>query len=427
MGKPTELATRDPGAAQPRLRPAQGSRLFILGDEGIFYSHPRQELLAFNTTASFVWCCLEEGLEPGSIAGRYAATFGTSAQEAQRAVVALLDHWREQGYIANGAPEPQAALSSLERPGHSTGSRAAFSAGPWSRPLTRHYALVTVRFAVRFQSPAQAARVHPVIAHLEAPPGAPDAMFAVTRDRGGCVVSEDGVAVEDGVALDELAPVLKDRIRRLAINRHSYVMQLHAGAVSNGKACILIPGAPGSGKTTLCGGLIRAGFLYFSDEVALLEGDSLEVRPVPLSLTVKPGAVSTLSRLYPGVEQLPTHIREDGQVVRYLNPPPESLPLDPSATAPVEWIVFPRFCPQERTALRPVPKPEALRRLLGECLSLPRPLDEPTVERLIGWMRRVDCLELRMSSLRRAVELVQSLAGASLRLRAADPPRSSPS
>jgi hypothetical protein len=406
------------------VRPADGSRLFILGDEGVFYSHTRQELLSFNTTASFVWCCLEEGLSPGAIAGRYAAAFDVSAQQAQREVAALLDDWREQGYVASADPGPDARPT---RAPVAPQGLTASPTGPSTGPITRHYALVTARFAVRFQSEEQAARVHPVIAHLEAPPGAPDAMFAVTRDQSGCVVSEDGVAVEDGVGLDELAPVLKDRIRRLAINRHRYLMQLHAGAVSNGKACILIPGAPGSGKTTLCAGLIRAGFLYFSDEVSLLEGDDLAVRPVPLSLTVKPGAVSALSKLYPGVEQLPTHLREDGQVVRYLNPPPESLPLDPSATAPVGWIVFPRFCPQERTTLRPLPKPEALRRLLGECLSLPQPLDERKVAGLIGWMRRVQCLELRMSSLRRAVELVQSVAGATLRVRVADPPPVSPS
>lgn len=59
---------------------------------------------------------------------------------------------------------------------------------------------------------------------------------------------------------------------------------IHAGVVEfEGKALIL-PGGPGSGKTTLVSSLVRAGFGYLSDRFAVLTDDGA-VSPYPRPLT----------------------------------------------------------------------------------------------------------------------------------------------
>ena len=162
-------------------------------------------------------------------------------------------------------------------------------------------------------------------------------------------------------------------MRQTAINRDRYFLAIHAGVVSNGERCIVLPGRTGSGKTTLTAALSRDGFHYFSDEFALLEDRTLRVRPVPLSLTIKRDAVEVLTSYYPGLGGLVAHIREDGRIVRYLNP--IEWPVDPERSDRVGWIIFPRYEADAVTSLRPVSKPEALRRLLRECLVLPELLD----------------------------------------------------
>jgi hypothetical protein len=172
--------------------------------------------------------------------------------------------------------------------------------------------------------------------------------------------------------------------------------------------CVLFPGAAGSGKTTLTAALLRSGGKYFSDEVALLEEDTLHVRPVPLALTIKAGSVEPLRRLYPHLESLTQHLREDRQGVRYLSPPPEAL-FDDGQAHPIRSVIFPRYDPTVESALVPLARPNGLARLLEESLVLPDLLDRGKVEALVRWMRDVQAFELPMSSLDSGVALVRSL------------------
>jgi len=223
------------------------------------------------------------------------------------------------------------------------------------------------------------------------------------------VLLEDLLPVGYCADLDQLTPLVTFRVRQLAINRHRYFLAVHAGVVFNGEHCILLPGASGRGKTTLTAALSRVGFHYFSDEFALLEETTLHVRPVPLSLTIKRGAVGPLTAYYPELEGLPTHLREDGRTVRYLSP--AERPRDPERSHAVRWIIFPHYDADAVTSLRPLSRPEALRRLLRECLVLPDLLDRAGVESLVRWIRTVDCFELPMSSLPDAVGLVKRHCG----------------
>lgn len=184
---------------------------------------------------------------------------------------------------------------------------------------------------------------------------------------------------------------------------------IHAGVVSNGHKCLLLPASPGSGKTTLTAALTAADFQYFSDELALLEEPDLEVRPVPISLSVKSGALEVLAPLFPQLHRSAHHAREDFETVTYVNPPAASLRYDLNRTHPVGWIVFPQYSVRAITELRPIGKAEALVRPMGEILNVAKPLDKRIVRSLVQWIRRVECYELPNSSLSQAVQLIGRL------------------
>ena len=259
------------------------------------------------------------------------------------------------------------------------------------------------------RSPAWRTLVEPVLAHLEARGAeAHDLELEVARVAGDLALLEDGAVVARCTEPAEMAPLLKAHLRVRVVDRHDYFMQIHAGAVLVGDACMLLPGPPGSGKSTLTAGLVAAGLGYLSDELALLEGIPLAIRAVPLALTVKPGAVDVLEPLYPGLAGLPVHRREDGKQVRYLPPPASALPAD-AAAHPLNWIVFPRYTPGVGTQLRALSKPEALERLLACCLSLPEWLTPDSVERLVALLRAAETHELVLASLPEGVRALQTL------------------
>jgi hypothetical protein len=290
---------------------------------------------------------------------------------------------------------------------HSALNARARSQGHMKR--VRYYRLLTTTFSIRFSSAAEEARVHPALAHLETTPARSDATLEVLN-------TEDGRVLLDGMApvafcgdLERVTPRLKTLLLQTAVQRHSYFLQIHAGVVSNGQKCLLLPAAPGGGKTTLTAALAAAGFQYFSDEVALLEEPDLEVRPVPIGLSIKSGALEVLAPLFPQLRRSARHTREDFETVSYLNPPMASFSYDLNRTYPAGWIVFPQYAPGASTELRPIGKAEALARLMKEVLAVATTMDQRIVRGLVHWIQRVDCYELPNSSLSQAVQLIGGL------------------
>jgi hypothetical protein len=315
----------------------------------------------------------------------------------------------------------------VTRPGSARIVRSALGAGaelfsraeearmrrPGEALAHRHYRILDTTVCLRFGSAALERDVHPVVAHLEVPTSdAVDAELQLLDAGAGAAVLVEGI-LPVGVCerREEIAPLVQATVQNLASRRHPCLLQIHAGVIGDGEGALLLPGAAGSGKSTLTAGASAAGFRYLSDEMAHLDEDTLEVRCFPMSLTLKEGSMAPLASHYPEAAALPLWLREDLIEVRYLPPPPRALDFDQERSYPVKAVVFPRYAPDVRTALQPISQGEALRRLLVEAVALPTLLDRPKVQSLARWVRRTPFYELPMSSLPRALELLGSLRG----------------
>ena len=287
---------------------------------------------------------------------------------------------------------------------------AAVSVPLHAETIRRSYRIVGTTFRLTM-SPALDAIVHPVLIHLEAGmDAAADVILHVRETNGGCVILEGLMPVAWHPTPAMIVPTLKLLLRKLAVARLTYFMEIHAGAVLLDDNVLLLPGSAGRGKTTLTAALVRNGGSYFSDEIGLLEEDSLDVRPVPLAMTIKPGSIEPLLDLYPTLETFAEHLREDRQPVRYLPPLSESrCPADQPAR-PAKWVVFPHYEAGSETVVSPLTEAQGLRRLLDESLVLPGMLDCRKVERLVGWARQLQFYDLRFSSLEAGVRAVHDLA-----------------
>jgi len=397
-------------AQDSELQPSRGLQVFALDEGAVLYAAPDQELHALNSAAAFLWMALEAGTSADALADALSQRWTLDPLEARRWVGDQLADWRQRGWIepASGprhaAPSPREGRSRrLLRESQPTAARARLRA-----EHVHHYRLLTTRFALGIPSGPVAARIRLVLAHLECGNEGPaDVVFELEDRDGRFDLIEDGRRTYRGVVAAALAPILKLQMRNVAMNRHDYFMQLHAGAVLGNEGALLFPGVSGSGKSTLTAALVAAGYGYLSDEVALLERDSLGVRPFPLALTVKPGAVGPLSDLYPSLRCLDVHHREDGKRVRYLRPPASAIAPDSEGGHPVRALIFPRHAPEARPSLRPIGRCEALQRLLDSCLSMPDWLSAQSVANLVHWMRGLESFELTTRTVPEAVAMVQ--------------------
>lgn len=136
---------------------------------------------------------------------------------------------------------------------------------------------------------------------------------------------------------------------------------LHAGVVARAGRAVILPAAPGSGKTTLTCALHLAGWRFLSDEFGVVDMASANllpmVRPAPLknqSIAVvreRPGAV--LGPLFPKTRK--------GDVAHFV-PDGKSFAARHTPAQPA-LVVFPRFVPGVPLSCQAVPRAEAVLRL----------------------------------------------------------------
>src|ERR1051326_4941199 len=130
--------------------------------------------------------------------------------------------------------------------------------------------------------------------------------------------------------------------------------------------------------------------------------------PMPLAFCSKRSGWDVMARYFPEILRSPMHRRGDGKDVKYV-PPPRNLVQDKPAR--VSHIIFPKYNADSETRLISVPRAEALRRLMDECLALKTRLNLGDVHRLVDALCRIDCYALTFSSLDEAVELVSDAIG----------------
>jgi HprK-related kinase A len=153
----------------------------------------------------------------------------------------------------------------------------------------------------------------------------------------------------------------------IAQHGHRFLM-IHAAVVERDGAALILPGAPGSGKSTLCAGLSLSGWRLLSDEFALIALDTGQATPLPRPVSLKNAAIGVIRERFPsavlGVE---THDTTKGTVA-HLKPPPAAVQRAGDTALPA-WIVFPEFQPGTPDRLEPLPKGQALLRLADSSFN----------------------------------------------------------
>lgn len=130
---------------------------------------------------------------------------------------------------------------------------------------------------------------------------------------------------------------------------HQYLV-VHAAVVEKHGRALILPGRPGSGKSTLTAALTgRGGWRLLSDELTLIDPETARVHANPRPVSLKNASIERIRSYLPnGVLSAPVHDTVKGTVA-HLCPPRESI-LNQENDARPAAIVFPRF--EEGAALQ---------------------------------------------------------------------------
>ena len=162
----------------------------------------------------------------------------------------------------------------------------------------------------------------------------------------------DGAAPFEPLPIGHAIPFLEWAMNWcISSQAHQYLI-LHAAVVERDGLAAILPAPPGSGKSTLCAGLISRGWRLLSDELTLISPGDLSITSLCRPVSLKNQSLSVISAFEPSaIFSAVTHDTAKGAVT-HMKVPARHLDRVAEPAKP-GWIVFPKYVPDAPPKLTP--------------------------------------------------------------------------
>jgi HprK-related kinase A len=193
----------------------------------------------------------------------------------------------------------------------------------------------------------------------------------------------------------------------ISAHAHQYLI-IHAAVIERGGRAAVLPAPPGSGKSTLCAGLVLRGWRLLSDELALVSMADGRVWPLCRPVSLKNASIDVIRQFEPSaVFNRITHDTTKGSVTHMQVPQPH---LDAIATpALVRWVVFPKYLPGAPAVMVPRSRAASLVELARNSFNF-GVLGEAGFDRLGDVVEGSRCFDFSYSLLDDAMHSFDQLA-----------------
>ncbi|MGV6807551.1 MAG: HprK-related kinase A [bacterium] len=186
-------------------------------------------------------------------------------------------------------------------------------------------------------------------------------------------------------------------------------LNIHAAVVEKDGVGLVLPGSPGSGKSTLCAGLLSSGWRLLSDEMGLVALDGRSVVPVPRPIGLKNNSIQVIKSLLPNMPMSsPVDDTAKGSVA-HLKPPRESLEMAAERADP-KLLIFPKYDSETDTRLTPIGKGYSVLKIADNSFNynILGVKGFRVMSQLVDQMR---CFDLQYANMAEAISLINELAG----------------
>lgn len=195
----------------------------------------------------------------------------------------------------------------------------------------------------------------------------------------------------------------------VAQHAHQFCI-LHSAVVEKNGRVLLMPGEPGSGKSTLCTSLVHSGWRLFSDELALISTATGDVYPIPRPISLKNDSIDIIRRRHPDAVIGPEFEETSKGTVAHVKAPAASVEASQVA-ARAAFVLFPLFEKRRNDILVEEYSPgRAFLDLVDNSFNygMLGELGFSTLTRLIDEVR---CYRIRYSSLDDVFSVLDELVG----------------
>jgi hypothetical protein len=377
-------------------------------DGGVLYLNGSRRIWGLNSMAAFIWCLLNEVGSIEEIASRLASAFHIDISKALQNAKETIACFEREGLFSAG----QKFASIEKNDSWDMTPTGPVVIGPESWALRQFFKTANHGFEFCCTDSSLGKAILGYLSYFLLDNEVQcDTRIAILPAKGSTRTWDlyvDDLRFRKGLHNNEVLPHIATLLFVHACEALVDHLLFHAAVLGKDGTTIMFPGEAGSGKTTLAAALMRHGWQYFSDEIAALNVESLCVSPLPLPMSIKPGSVRPLSRYYPGLSERPVHQRSDGKKVRYLSPSVQNLAEAYDISAPVNYLVFPKYRDDAETRLDTLDKIGVMQRL-ATTGSSNRDITNRDVEAMITLIEMSPCYEIVYSDLPKAVALLENL------------------
>ena len=152
----------------------------------------------------------------------------------------------------------------------------------------------------------------------------------------------------------------------IASHCHQWLI-LHAAVIAKDNRAVIMPAPPGSGKSTLCAGLVGNGWRLLSDELAIIDMTSGKIVPMPRPVGLKNQSIDVVREFLPDAVIGPVcHDTRKGTVAHMAASAGDSRNREAATPA---WVVFPKYIANSDPVIKPHPKAHAMVHLANNTFN----------------------------------------------------------
>lgn len=218
----------------------------------------------------------------------------------------------------------------------------------------------------------------------------------------------DGQSPFTVLPIDHAFPLLEWAMNWCISTQAHHYLTLHAAVIERNGFAAIMPAPPGSGKSTLCAGLVNRGWRLLSDELTLISLVDGSITPLGRPVSLKNQSLDLIRKFAPkAVMSQVTHNTSKGSISHMKVPIEHVLRLQEKADP--RWVIFPKYVAGARAELTSRSKANSM-------LELGRNSFNYTVLGLTGFellsdvITASDCYDFKYSQLEDAVGVFDKLA-----------------
>lgn len=207
---------------------------------------------------------------------------------------------------------------------------------------------------------------------------------------------------------DHAFPLLEWSMNWCIATHAHHLLLLHSAVIERDGCAVIMPAPPGSGKSTLCAGLVHRGWRLLSDELALISLADASITPLGRPISLKNQSIDVIRNFVSGaVLSRVVHDTSKGSV-SLLKVPTEHLRRIKETAMP-RWIIFPKYVAGSPARLLPRSKANSMLELGRNSFNY-MVLGRTGFEVLSKVVDASDCYDFQYSQLDDAVTAFDALA-----------------